>query len=109
MGKIKEHVLNGSAIGLAGTLLTLSYQHPEMIKDFAMFLLAWILLKKEIPKKIQDAVTVSVQAAVIPIVEAIKGLTETMGSVERNHSDRLTKLETVVYSNKTKENEHGTI
>ena len=103
MEKVKEKILNGSAVGLAGTLLTLSYQHPEMLKDFLMFALAWILLRKEIPKKIQDAVTVSVTAAVAPIVEAIKGLSETMGSVERSHSDRLTKLETIVYNKQSKE------
>lgn len=102
MGKVKEHILNGSAVGLAGTLLTLSYQHPEMIKDFAMFILAWILLKKEIPKKLQEAVTVAVTAAVTPIVTALNDLTTTMGSLEKNHSERLTKLEIVVYQNKPK-------
>lgn len=68
-------------MGLINTIVAIMAMHPEMIKDFVMFFLAWILLKHGVEKNFSK------------IVDSIEKLTATMASLEKNHSERLHNLE----------------
>ena len=67
-----------------GVILASMFSHPEMVKDLFFFILAWFLLKQGIEKNFSK------------ITAAIERLTTTMASLEKNHSERLSSLETKV-------------
>jgi len=104
MNAMKEQIMNGSLVGLLGIVVALSAQHPEMVKDFVLFFLAWVLLKKGVSKELGKIGSVF-SGEIEKITKSIERLTETMASLEKNHDARLTNLEIKV--DKLTENKLG--
>jgi len=92
MDKLKDQILNGSIFGVIGMMGAMTVQHPDMIKDFLMFGLAFLLVKKGVGVELGKIGSVF-SGEIEKITKSIEKLTETMASLEKNHDARLTNLE----------------
>lgn len=80
MDKIKEH-LTGTNFGFILTLGGVAWQYPDTLKYLGLSIIYLFVIHKGINNNFSK------------ITGAIDKLTDTMASLEKNHSDRLNRIE----------------